>query len=355
MSRNESGRDHDPWNGGREEGNVDEMVRRIRNRLRQWKQHPRRASTGKSPPSGFRFRWWMGLPILLVIWLLTGFYQVPANNRAVQLRFGAYTGLSGPGLHWNWPWPIANTLLVDVSEQRSISQRETMLTQDGKLASLGLTLHYRVTRPVTYLFSLAHPVQFLSALARNAAIQVAATHTLAELQDARLSNIEAVLTRRLTAIVNADRFGIVLSSVTLGQIRFPGSVASVQMRLNRTGKQIEAARRKARVEARAMLVKAQEQARVVITKAKRAAADQIARARVEISRFNALLPAWRKNPSVLKMLLRGQARAEALSIAPRVVVVGPVRVVSLSRLPPAASVPAPASTPVTQAKSGSKP
>lgn len=38
--------------------------------------------------------------IALALWLLSGFYKVDANERAVVLRFGRYVETSEPGLRW---------------------------------------------------------------------------------------------------------------------------------------------------------------------------------------------------------------------------------------------------------------
>ena len=57
------------------------------------------------------------LAVVLIGWLLSGFYDVKPNQRGVVTRFGKLVGMqdqSGrfharkipPGLHWKWPWPI---------------------------------------------------------------------------------------------------------------------------------------------------------------------------------------------------------------------------------------------------------
>lgn len=52
----------------------------------------------------FKIRW--ALLALLVIWLLSGFYQIQPSEQGVVLRFGAYAYTTDAGLHYHLPYPI---------------------------------------------------------------------------------------------------------------------------------------------------------------------------------------------------------------------------------------------------------
>ena len=44
--------------------------------------------------------------IFFILWLLTGFYKVNANEQGVVLRFGEWVRTTLPGLHYHLPYPI---------------------------------------------------------------------------------------------------------------------------------------------------------------------------------------------------------------------------------------------------------
>ena len=47
-----------------------------------------------------------------VLWLLSGLYIVQQGERGVELKFGKKNTVTGPGLHWHWPFPIEQVELV---------------------------------------------------------------------------------------------------------------------------------------------------------------------------------------------------------------------------------------------------
>ncbi len=45
--------------------------------------------------------------VVLVLWLMTGWYTVLPSQVGINTVFGRYTGQSGEGLRWNFPYPSA--------------------------------------------------------------------------------------------------------------------------------------------------------------------------------------------------------------------------------------------------------
>src|SRR3978361_1067067 len=60
------------------------------------------------------------MAVLIVVFLLSGFFKVEPNQRAMIRRFGKPYGegakaLLGPGLHWSFPYPIDEIEKVSVT------------------------------------------------------------------------------------------------------------------------------------------------------------------------------------------------------------------------------------------------
>ena len=101
--------------------------------------------------------------ILLLLWVLSGYFNVPPGQTAVVTTFGKLTRTTGEGVNWRWPYPIQNNELVNLSDLRTLeiggagSQRPAadalMLTEDENVVGVQMTVQYKVTDAVSWLFN----------------------------------------------------------------------------------------------------------------------------------------------------------------------------------------------------------
>lgn len=131
----------------------------------------------------FKIRW--ALLALLVIWLLSGFYQIQPSEQGVVLRFGAYAYTTDAGLHYHLPYPIESVEKVSITQERSITIGEAayssgsnsfteshMLTGDENIVDINLTVVWRIKNAKDYLFNMRSP---------DITVQVAAQSVLREI------------------------------------------------------------------------------------------------------------------------------------------------------------------------------
>jgi len=105
--------------------------------------------------------------VLAALWLVAGVKQVPADQHAVVLRFGAVHREQAAGLVLSWPRPIEEVVLLP-GPQKQHSLRSTRftdapaggasamlagfaLTGGANLVHVDATLYYRVVRPLEWL------------------------------------------------------------------------------------------------------------------------------------------------------------------------------------------------------------
>ena len=62
----------------------------------------------------------LGIPILLVLWLLSGIYIVRPDEQGVVRRFGKAVRITEPGPHYRIPWPIEKVDKPKVTQVRRI-------------------------------------------------------------------------------------------------------------------------------------------------------------------------------------------------------------------------------------------
>src|SRR5690606_33745704 len=126
-----SGGKRNPWGGGNKpEGppDLEEVLRNLQRRLSGLFG----GSGGRGPTGGANGARGFGLgaiaAILIVVWALTGFYQVDAAERGLVFRFGKHVATTMPGPRWHLPWPIETKQIVNVQSISSFSDRTRMLT-----------------------------------------------------------------------------------------------------------------------------------------------------------------------------------------------------------------------------------
>jgi len=101
--------------------------------------------------------------VIIVGYITTGLYTVPANEIAVVRRFGrAIWPARTSGLHIDWPWPMVRVDRVNLNAIRTLSvgeaaeeangflspastQSNTFLTGDKNLLQLRISVQYRVS------------------------------------------------------------------------------------------------------------------------------------------------------------------------------------------------------------------
>jgi len=151
---NNSGGKRNPWGSGNkpDQGppDLDEVVRNLQKRLAalfggSGSGSGRGSSAGSGPGRGLGFGA-IGL-ILLVVWTLTGFYQVDAAERGLVFRFGKHVATTMPGPRWHLPWPIESKQVVNIQTIGSFTETTRMLTADENMVDINLEVQFRRANP----------------------------------------------------------------------------------------------------------------------------------------------------------------------------------------------------------------
>ena len=152
MGWNDSGNGKDPWK--RDDGEPNDLDQIVQN----WQ---RRLSGilgggGGSAGAGSGGGYFL-IVLLLIAWGVTGFYRVDEAERGVVQRFGAFTELTMPGLHWHIPYPIETVDMVNANAVSNFAYSTEMLTADEQYVFIDMVVQFRRTNPVEYLFEVVEP------------------------------------------------------------------------------------------------------------------------------------------------------------------------------------------------------
>jgi membrane protease subunit HflK len=186
-----SGGSGGPWGSGPGGGptppNLDDVLRQGQDRLRAIL--PGGLGGGR------------GLTLILIgvaiLWAASGFYRVQPDEQGVALVFGEWTGdpeTTGPGLHWNYPWPVGEALTPSVETINSIEigynsigkgrggrtaartndvpEESLMLTGDQNIIDIDFSVQWKVRNAGLFLFNIRDPAATVKVAAESAMREV---------------------------------------------------------------------------------------------------------------------------------------------------------------------------------------
>lgn len=320
MAWNEPGNNQNPW--GRRPGNESDLDKLLNDLQR--KLHGifgGGSGRGGKPGGGRLLAWLPGL--LLAGWFASGFYQVEANEQGVELRFGAFSAVTLPGLHWHLPWPIERAYVVNVTQVRSHTHKTEMLTRDGNLVQTQMAVQYLIDDVKQYLFSVRNPDHTLEEVSDSVIREIIGKREL----DAVLSSEGQVEIAQLTQqqtqqTLNSYQTGLRVLSVNMQQILLPEKVRTAAEDVNRAREDKERLQNEAEAYANSVVPQARGEAARRIQEAEAYQARVIAAAEGETVRFTKLLSEYQKAPAVTRQRLYLDTMEEVLGKMPLVLLQG---------------------------------
>ncbi|MGC6404697.1 MAG: FtsH protease activity modulator HflK [Candidatus Comchoanobacterales bacterium] len=169
------------------------------------------------------------LVAVLVIFVLSGFYTVKPGEKALVLRFGAYTGTAiDPGLNWRIPG-VDEVRIVEtmINERYDIGKEEAaepMITKDENIIEIRAFVLYRKAEPYKYLFAGVNPEKSVEQAAMSAMREVSGSNTLKQLLNDDMASINEKIKSRLESILMTYDLGIEIVSFSVEETRISAEV-----------------------------------------------------------------------------------------------------------------------------------
>ena len=315
MSWNESGNGKDPWKRDDDEPNdLDQIVQNWQRKMGGLFGGGGRGQPGGS--GGF-----VMVVLLLVAWGATGFYRVDEAERGVVQRFGAYTdNTTMPGLRWHLPFPIETVDKVNIQAVNDSKFRTEMLTSDEAYVYIDMTVQYRRTDPVKFLFEVEDPELTLGNVTESALRGVVGTSTLTQLIGERRAQIPARTMEELQATLDAYGAGIVVTSINLEDVDYPSRVQEAVDDTQKARNDAERYELEAQTYTNDIIPRARGTAQRVLQDAEAYRDKVIADAEGQSARFLSLLAEYRRAPRVTRDRLYIEAVEEVYSNSNKVII-----------------------------------
>ena len=322
---NNSGGKRNPWGGGNkpDQGppDLDEVVRNLQKRLSALfgGSGGGRAVSGGTGPGRNLSIGTIAL-VLLVVWGLTGFYQVDAAERGLVFRFGKHVGTTMPGPRWHLPWPIESKQVVNIQTIESFTETTRMLTSDENMVDINLEVQFRRASPLEYAFNVAKPDDTLEEVSESAIREIIGRSKLDEVLESGRQEIVARTKELIQRTLDAYKIGIEVTTVNLQDVKVPNEVAPAQQDAIKAREDRDRLSLEAQAYSNDLIPRARGSAVRLTQDAQAYRAAKVADAEGESQRFTKLVTEYERAPAITRERLYIETIEAVLAASKKVIV-----------------------------------
>ena len=246
---------------------------------------------------------------LAVVWLLTGFFTVPANEIAVVRRFGrAPFPARSSGLQYDLPWPLTRVDRVNLNAIRTLTvgeatdeanaflspattQPNTFLTGDRNLLQLRIVVQYRASEEFLseWLYASDAPERRLHALVESIVTDLVSGCGVDFVHTQGLSELNNRLLVAVRASAAHQRLGCDIEQVTIDRAEPPPRVKAEFLDVSNARADMARSINEARAYAEQKLAESQADARQLVDIAERERGAKVSGAAGSADRFSKLV------------------------------------------------------------------
>jgi modulator of FtsH protease HflK len=339
-----------PWGpqggggGGKEPPDLDEILRRGQDRMRQVMRGGGGNGTGGGGFSG-------GVPksflFLIAMLLLAGvafygfFFRVNPDEQGIVMRFGKYDRWEGPGLHWRLPYPIEEVRLPKVTQQRTIEvgagrsiiggrDSGLMLTGDGSVVDVRFVVFWRIkldkdgpngeTGVEQYLFNIAQPETTVREVAESAMREVVGQSNLQPLLTGGRQKTQEGVQQLMQKTLDTYGAGIKIDQIQLKEVDPPEDVIRSFREVAAAAQEKATLIKQAQTYADQVIPRARGDADRIVAAAEGYRDQTVAEATGQAARFLKVYEEYKKAPDVTRERLYLEMQERVLSGADKIIV-----------------------------------
>jgi membrane protease subunit HflK len=273
------------------------------------------------------------IAVVLVLWLITGFYTVGPGEQGVVRRFGRQVATTGPGLHYHWPAPIERVDIVNVAvvrrielgfrstpRYRQVPQESLMLTGDENIVEAQAIVQYRVKDPGAYLFRVADPDQALRDATEVGLRSVIGRTTIEDVLTVGRLDIQQQTLDFMQHLLDNYNAGLTVLEVKLQVVDPPEQVKDAFHEVVRAREDRERLINEARGYQEDIIPKARGQAEQMVRAAEAYKAQREIRAQGDAAKFLSVLTEYTKARDVTEQRLYIETLQRVLPNAQKIVI-----------------------------------
>lgn len=281
----------------------------------------------------------LGLLVILVIWLATGIYTVGPDEKALVRQFGKEVAITGEGLNWHLPPPIARHDKVKFTQVRSLELgfrsgpggvsrafdvEALMITGDENIVDVQMVVLYRVFNISDFLLKVKDPGEpergigdspegrTLKDAAEVALRGVIGSRPIDDVLTLERGIIEGDVKEGLQGLLDDYRTGLLVQEVQLQTVRPPSQVQAAFEDVVSAKEDEQRLRNEALAYAADIVPRARGDAERVLNEARAFEATRVNEAKGRAAEFLSILEEYLKAPEVTRQRLYLEAMEEIL-------------------------------------------
>ncbi len=299
--------DQNPWKPRQDDAvpqDIEELLRKSQDKVRK-------IMNGGNNKKGFNLKnFWAILGVVVLLWALTGFYQVQPQEQGVVLRFGKYAYTTAPGLHYHLPYPIETVLKPNVSREnrieigfvseqpfrrskgvpaRNLQAENIALTGDENIVEVNFTVTWKVKNAGDFLFNVRDPEATVRTAAESAMRDSIGVTPIMEIIADDRKGVQERAEKTLQSLLDKYKTGITVTSVQLTKADAPAQVIDAFNDVQRAKADKERLSNEAEAYRNDILPRARGEASRIISEAEAYKARVVDAAKGDTARFTAVL------------------------------------------------------------------
>ena len=260
----------------------------------------------------------------VLVLVLTSFYTVDEKESAVVTTFGRVTDVTGAGMHFKLPFGIQRVYTVEENVYQKIElgyrsvghsgdytvvdEESKMITGDYNIVNVDFFVEYKISDPVKYLFSSAHPELVLKNLVQSQVRNVIGSATVDSVLTTGKAEIQMRVRDLVTEVLEAYDIGLVLTDIKIQDAEPPTDEVIEAFKNVETAKQgAETAINRAKAYENAQLPQAQAQADKLLQTAEYQKQRRINEAKEQVALFEAMYDEYARNPEITRVRMYYEA------------------------------------------------
>ncbi len=267
------------------------------------------------------------LTLAVVLGALSCYYTVDDKQQAVVTTFGKVTDITDAGVHFKLPFGIQKVQKVDVNVYQKIElgyddthsnmvvdeKESAMITGDYNIVNVDFFVEYKISDPVSYLYSSNDPETILKNLVQSQVRNVVGSSTVDSVLTTGKENIQMQVKSLVTEILQKYDIGLSLVDVKIQDAEPPTQDVIEAFKNVETAKQqAETVINDAKAYQNAQLPQAQAQADKLIQNAQYLKEKRINEATEQVAMFEAMYQEYALNPQVTKARMYYEAISNIL-------------------------------------------
>jgi len=335
------GRGGSPWGsppgGGNGSGrgptppDIDEIIKNIQKTINRF--IPGRGAGGSKPI-------FLGLIILVIIWIASGLYRVLPDEQGVVLRFGKFVNTTQPGLNYHFPYPIETALTPKVTKVNrmdvgfrsgsdsgfsstgvaDVPEESLMLTGDENIVNIDFSVFWVIKDAGNFLFKIQDPQGTVKAAAETAMREVIARSNIQPILTEGRSRIEIDTQEIIQNILDEYNSGIQITQVQTQKADPPDQVIDAFRDVQAARADMERSKNEAQAYANDVIPRARGEAAKILQAAEAYKKQVVARAEGEASRFLAIYTEYAKAKEVTQERMYLETMEKVLADIDKVII-----------------------------------